>query len=84
MNNPITPNANSKNMTKEITLTASVWPEEDGFVSQCVEYDVSSCGDTEEEALDNLIEAVELYLEDPTPTVAPRIVLQFKVEAHAA
>ncbi len=34
------------------------------FVSNCPELGVTSQGGTEEEALDNLREAVELYLED--------------------
>lgn len=52
--------------SNKITLTAKIWPEEDGFVSECVEYGVASCGDTEEEALAMLIEAVELYLDENT------------------
>jgi predicted RNase H-like HicB family nuclease len=31
---------------------------------QCLEVDVASQGDTEEQALDNLREALELYLEE--------------------
>jgi predicted RNase H-like HicB family nuclease len=55
-----------KNFTtsNKITLTARIWPEEGGFVSECVEYGVASQGDTEDEALEMLIEAVELYLDE--------------------
>lgn len=45
------------------TLSAVVWREPKGFVSLCPELDVASCGDTAEEALEMLREAVELYLE---------------------
>jgi predicted RNase H-like HicB family nuclease len=34
------------------------------FVSQGLNIDVASCGDTMEEAISNLKEAVELYLKD--------------------
>ena len=46
------------------TLTALVWKEGDQYVSKCPELEVASCGDTIEEALENLKEAVELYLEN--------------------
>jgi len=70
-------------MHKQITLTASVWAEGDVYVAQCIEYDVSSYGDTEQEALESLAEAVELHLEDPVATIFPRI-HQFEIESHAA
>lgn len=41
-----------------------VWKEDKYFVAQCLNIDVSSFGDTKEEALANLQEAIELYLED--------------------
>ena len=46
------------------TLTALVWKEGDQYVSKCPELGVASCGDTLEEALENLKEAVELYIEN--------------------
>ncbi len=46
------------------TLTALMWKEIDQYVSKCPELEVASCGDTIEEALENLKEAVELYLEN--------------------
>ena len=45
-------------------LTNIVWKEGKYFVAQCLNVDVSSFGKTYEEALKNLQEAVELYLED--------------------
>jgi predicted RNase H-like HicB family nuclease len=47
-----------------VRLTGLLWPEGDGFVSKCPELGVASCGDTVEEAMANLREAVELYLEN--------------------
>lgn len=38
------------------------------FVAQCLNVDVSSFGDGEEEALGNLQEALELYFEDMSLT----------------
>ncbi len=54
-------------------FTASVWREDDWYIAQCLEIDVASQGKTEEEALENLREAIELHLEPPTPSVTPRI-----------
>jgi predicted RNase H-like HicB family nuclease len=48
-------------MTKT-RLTAIIWDEDCVFVSKCPEIEVSSAGDTLEEAISNLIEAVELWL----------------------
>jgi predicted RNase H-like HicB family nuclease len=44
--------------------TAIVWKESEGYVSKCPELGVASCGDTFDEAVRNLREAVELYLEN--------------------
>jgi predicted RNase H-like HicB family nuclease len=45
-------------------LTAVIWKEKEGYVSKCPETGVASCGDSPEQALENLKEAVELYLEN--------------------
>jgi len=45
-------------------FSATIHREEDWYVSWCPELDVASQGKTVEEALANLREAVELYLED--------------------
>ena len=50
-------------MTK-VRLTILIWEEEGAYVSRCQELEVASCGDTPEEALDNIREAIELYLEN--------------------
>lgn len=48
-----------------------VYKEGKYYVAQCLNVDVSSFGDSEQEALANLQEALELYLEEApdTPTV---------------
>ena len=51
-------------MMKTFEYTAVVWKEKKGFVSKCPELGVASCGDTFEEAVSNLKEAVELYIEN--------------------
>ncbi|MBW2598894.1 MAG: type II toxin-antitoxin system HicB family antitoxin [Deltaproteobacteria bacterium] len=48
-------------MTK-IRLTVSIWEEEGVYVSRCQELEVASCGDSPQEALDNIREAIDLYL----------------------
>lgn len=45
-------------------LTAITWKEEKLWVSQCLNVDIASVGKTQEEALQNLQEALELYFED--------------------
>jgi predicted RNase H-like HicB family nuclease len=52
---------------KTLNLTALLEKEGDGFVSLCPEVDVASQGRTVEEALANLKEAVELFLECAAP-----------------
>lgn len=46
------------------TFTNIVWKEGKYFVAQCLNVEVSSFGKSYEEALKNLQEALELYLED--------------------
>jgi predicted RNase H-like HicB family nuclease len=58
---------------KRIEITASVWKEGDWFVAQCLEIDVASQGQTEQEALENLREALELHFEPPRATVLPEL-----------
>jgi predicted RNase H-like HicB family nuclease len=55
------------------TYTARVWKEGDWFIAQCAEVDVASHGCSEQEALDNLREALELYFEPPTATIIPKV-----------
>jgi len=49
---------------KIFDYTAILWKESEGYVSKCPELGVASCGDTFDEAVQGLREAVELYLEN--------------------
>ena len=42
----------------------TLYREESDYVAQCLDFDVSSFGATQQEALLSLTEAVELFLED--------------------
>lgn len=62
--------------SKPLRLTAAVTREESWYVARCLEVEVTSQGETVEEALYNLREALELYFEDapvPDHTEAPII-----------
>ena len=65
------------------TFSASVWQEDEWFVAQCLEIDVASQGESEDEALANLREALELYFSPPQPTVIPHV-REIEVEVGAA
>ncbi len=64
-------------------FAATVWREGDWYVSQCLEVDVASQGETEEEAVANLKEALELHFEPPQATRAPKV-RTIEVEVGAA
>ena len=64
-------------------FNASVWREGDWYVAQCLEVDVASQGATEEEAIRNLREALELHFEEPIATVLPQV-KTFEAEVGAA
>jgi len=49
---------------KEFNVTAVIWQEDKIYVSKCPELEIASAGDTPQEALENLKEAVELYIEN--------------------
>ena len=58
---------------RNIDIQAVVWKEGRPYVSQCLNFEVSSFGKTEAIALRNLREAVELYLEDHKTSKAPKV-----------
>ena len=64
-------------------FAATVWREGRWCVSQCLGVDVASQGETEEEALTNLKEALELHFEPPQAT-RPAKVRMIEVEVGAA
>lgn len=45
-------------------LTIKVVPEDGAFVARCLDVEVTSDGPTEQEAVENLREALELYISD--------------------
>ena len=55
------------------TFTASVWQEGEWYIAQCIQIDVASQGTTEDEALDNLRDALELHFTLPVATVVPHV-----------
>ena len=55
------------------SLTASVTREGRLYVAQCLEVDVASQGRSENSALANLAEALELHFEPPAATARPKI-----------
>ena len=62
-------------------FTASVSREGDWYVAQALEADVASQGESVEEAVVNLREALELHFEPPLATLVPQI---RRVEAEVA
>jgi predicted RNase H-like HicB family nuclease len=54
-------------------VTSIVWKEGSYYVAQCLQVDVSSFGETRDEAISNLDEALELYFEDHSADKIPVI-----------
>ena len=54
-------------------FTARTWIEGEFVIAQCAEVDVASHGRTEEEALHNLQESLELYFDPPTTITMPKV-----------
>lgn len=55
--------------------------EENWYVAKCIDNNIASQGKTVEEALNNLKEAIELYLENEEP-VMPKTVLVTTLEVE--
>ncbi len=64
-------------------LSAAVWQEDEWFSAQCLEVDVASQGETQEEALRNLHAALTLHFTPPVATVMPSI-QRLEIEVAAA
>ena len=61
------------------TFTAVVYKEDKLYVAECPEVGTASQGDTLEEAVANLKEATELYLEEfPLPNVGRPLMTTFE------
>ena len=68
-------------MTKR-TLTAVIHKEEDLYVAQCPEAGTVSQGHTIDEAIANLREATELYLEEfPLPDLGRPLLTTFEAQS---
>lgn len=66
------------------TLTAVVHKEDDLYVAECPEIGTVSQGESIEEAVNNLKEATELYLEEfPLKQTFRPFLTTFEVAAHA-
>jgi len=66
------------------TFTAILHKEDNLYVAECSETGTASQGETIEQAIANLKEATELYLEEfPLKTVSHPILTTFEVPAYA-
>ena len=70
-------------MIRKTTFTARVWKEDDQYIAQCLDVDIASQGDSEEDALDMLKDALELYFAKPHPGALPTL-RTFEMEIDAA
>ena len=61
---------------KQVVYQSVVYKEGKYYVDQCLNVDVSSFGKTEQEAIANLREALELYLED-APIIDTTTVVEY-------
>ena len=65
-------------------FTAVIHKEDNRYVADCPEVGTVSQGKTAEEAIANLKEATELYLEEfPLPEASPPLLTTFEVAVHA-
>ena len=53
------------------SFTASMSQEGAWYIAQCLQVDVASQGATEDEALENLRDALELHFTPPVATIIP-------------
>ena len=60
-------------MTRPETVTIHAWQEGKWWIAQCIEVDVASQGRTEQDALDHIKAALDLFFEDPVPSVIPQV-----------
>lgn len=55
------------------SFTASISQEGEWYIARCMQVDVASQGATEDEALDDLRDALELHFTPPVATIIPRL-----------
>lgn len=71
-------------MDKKVTLTAVIHLEDDLYVAECPEVGTVSQGISIEEAVENLKEATELYLEEfPNESFSRSLLTTFEVPSNA-
>ena len=73
-------------MSEKLTFSAILWKEGKLQIAWCPELDIASQGKKVEEALANLHEAIDLYLEDNDAKIPPNkspILTTLSVETHA-
>ncbi len=58
-------------MKKDFSVTT--WREGEWFIAQCLEIDIASQGETEDEAVENLRDALKLHLTPPIATILPHV-----------
>ncbi|HBV68099.1 MAG TPA: type II toxin-antitoxin system HicB family antitoxin [Clostridiales bacterium] len=56
-----------------LKFTVAIYKEEDGYVSKCLENNVSSNGKTIEESMSNLSDAISIYYEDNISNISSAI-----------
>ena len=64
-------------------FSASIWQENEWYIAQCVQVDIASHGATEDEALDNLRDALELHFTPPVATIIPHV-REIEIDIKAA
>ena len=57
------------------SFTVAICKDESWYVAKCLENSVASQGESIEEALDNLREALELYYEDAPIPILPKMLI---------
>ena len=65
------------------SFTASISHEGEWYIAQCLQVDVASQGTTEDEALENLRDALELHFTPPVATIIPHV-RDIEVDIRAA
>lgn len=63
-------------------FNAVIFKEGEWFVAQCLEVDIASQGETEDEAMKNLNDALLLHFTPPVATVLPQV-RHFELEIAA-
>ena len=60
-------------MTMKKDFSVTIWQEDEWFIAQCLDIDIASQGVTEEEAVENLRDALKLHLTPPLATNLPHV-----------